>query len=159
MTSDLIHDRGRGPEIKGTRITVYNLLPDFLDPAATEADICWTYGLTPQQVAAMRAYVLNNADTVLAEHLEIEEQMAVGNPPEVIEKAKETHAIFLKFREWLTQREEAAAKEAAAEVNTESGGSPPNRLLTFREWLAQQDSRPGIGSSRPDALGQGKVRA
>jgi uncharacterized protein (DUF433 family) len=146
MTSDLIHDRGRGPEIKGTRITVYNLLPDFLDPAATEADICRTYGLTPQQVAAMRAYVLNNADTVLAEHLEIEEQMAVGNPSEVIEKAKETHATFLKFKEWLTQREQAAAKEAADEATREDAGTSSSRLQTFREWLAQQDSEAGIGS-------------
>src|SRR5437879_4760919 len=37
MANDLIHDRGRGPEIVGTRITVYNLLPHFLDPTATEA--------------------------------------------------------------------------------------------------------------------------
>ena len=35
MTTDLIHDRGRGPEIVGTRITVYDLLPDFLDPRVT----------------------------------------------------------------------------------------------------------------------------
>jgi hypothetical protein len=43
MAIDLIHDRGRGPEVKGTRITVYNLLPHFLDPTATEAYICRVY--------------------------------------------------------------------------------------------------------------------
>jgi uncharacterized protein (DUF433 family) len=104
MTSELIHDPGRGPEIIGTRITVYNLLPDFLDPTATEADICRFYELTPEQVAAARAYVLNNPDSVLAKHLEIEARMAAGNPPEVIEQAKHTHESFLRFREWLMIR-------------------------------------------------------
>src|SRR6516164_10529896 len=99
MATDLIHDRGRGPEILGTRITVYNLLPHFLDPAATEAFICQLYQLTPEQVAAARAYVLNNPDTVLERHLQIEARLAAGNPPEVIERAKQTHATFLKFKD------------------------------------------------------------
>src|SRR5206468_4699250 len=83
MATDLIHDRGRGPEILGTRITVFNLLPHFLDPTATEAYICRLYELSPQQVAAARAYVLNNPDTVLSEHLEIERKIAAGNPAPV----------------------------------------------------------------------------
>ena len=52
MTSALIHDRGRGPEIAGTRITVYTLLQSFLDPTVTEDEICRTYELTAAQVAA-----------------------------------------------------------------------------------------------------------
>jgi uncharacterized protein (DUF433 family) len=39
MPSSVIQDRGRGPEIAGTRITVYNLLQAYLDPAATEEEI------------------------------------------------------------------------------------------------------------------------
>ncbi|MBW3540501.1 MAG: hypothetical protein KY476_09530 [Planctomycetes bacterium] len=98
MNSDLLHDRGRGPELIGTRITVYDLLPHFLDPTATEGYICHLYNLTPQQVAAARAYVLNNPDETLAEHLEIEARMAEGNPPEVIERAKATHERFMAFK-------------------------------------------------------------
>ena len=94
MESDLIHDRGRGPELVGTRITVYNLLPHFLDPTATEDMLCREYDLTPEQVAAMRAYALHHADTVLAEHLRIEERFAAGNPPEVIRQATETRKVF-----------------------------------------------------------------
>src|SRR5438067_9700370 len=104
MTTDLIHDRGRGPEIVGTRVTVYNLLPHFLDPTATEAYLCRMYELTPEQVAAARAYVLNNPDTVLTEHLRIEARMAAGNPPQVIEQAKQTRAAFLSFKDWLARR-------------------------------------------------------
>src|SRR5277367_2783249 len=98
MASELIHDRGRGPEIAGTRITVYNLLPHFLDSTATEAIICRIYELTAEQVAAARAYVFNHLDTVLAQHLQIEARMAAGNPPQVIEQAKQTHAAFLAFK-------------------------------------------------------------
>src|ERR1700675_916741 len=111
MASDLIQDRGRGPEILGTRITVYNLLSDFLDPTATEASIARIYDLTPEQVAAARAYVLNNADTVLAEHLRIEARMSAGTPPEIVEQAQKTHAAFMRFKEWLDQRRQAAAHE------------------------------------------------
>src|SRR3954451_11338583 len=109
MTTDLIHDRGRGPELVGTRITVYNLLPHFLDPTATEAYLCRLYELTPEQVAAARAYVLNNPDTVLAAHLRIEARMAQGNPPEVVEQARRTHAALLNFKEWLDRRRQAEA--------------------------------------------------
>src|SRR5271156_5481133 len=115
MVAELINDRGRGPEISGTRFTVYNLLTYFLDPSATEEYVGQICELTPEQVAAARAYVLNHADTVLAEHLKIEARMAAGNPPEVIEQAKHTHAAFLKFKDWLVKREQDAAQEHAAE--------------------------------------------
>jgi uncharacterized protein (DUF433 family) len=141
MKAELIHDRGRGPEIVGTRITIYNLLPDLLDPSATETYICKAYKITPEQVAAARAYVLRNPETILAEHLQIEARMAVGNPPEVIEQAKRTHAIFLQFKDWLVQRESADAQSHA--------NSPPPASLhsvpSFREWLAEQDSQPQTG--------------
>jgi uncharacterized protein (DUF433 family) len=145
MTSNLIHDRGRGPEIEGTRITVYNLLTDFLDPTATEDSICRMYDLTPEQVAAARAYVLNNLDTILAEHLEIEARMDPGNPPEVIERAKQTRANFQRFKEWLAERQRADAREDTAGPDPANGRPDSSGLPTFREWLAEQQSRSGEG--------------
>jgi uncharacterized protein (DUF433 family) len=139
MDSELIHDRGRGPEIVGTRITVYNLLPYFLDPTATEAMLCRLYELTPEQVSAARAYVLNHADTVLAEHLQIERRMAAGNSAQDIARAQQTHAAFLKFKDWLAQRE---AGGATSSRSNGSGAAGP----TFREWLAEQESRTSQGS-------------
>jgi uncharacterized protein (DUF433 family) len=44
----------QGPEIVGTRLTVYHLLDSFLDPTVTESEICRVYNLTAQQVAAAR---------------------------------------------------------------------------------------------------------
>src|SRR4051794_30783356 len=147
MAAELIQDRGRGPEIVGTRITVYNLLPDFLDPTVTEAYICRLYELTPEQVAAARAYVLNNPDTVLARHLEIEAKMAAGNPPEVSARALQTHAAFLSFKDWLARRQQAEAQENTKEESASgTGRTDSGRLPTFREWLAERETRMEQGS-------------
>jgi uncharacterized protein (DUF433 family) len=131
MASKVIQDRGRGPEIAGTRITVYNLLQSFLDPRVTEEEICRIYELTPEQVAAARAYVLSNPETVLAEHLKIEERMAAGNPPEVRQQAERARTTFKSFKEWLAEREATTSEENGASER-------PRRLPTFREWLAEK---------------------
>ncbi len=132
MSPDLIHNRGRGPELIGTRITVYNLLPYFLDPSVTEAEIARNYDLTPEQIAAARAFVLNNADSVLAEHLRIEERLAQGNPPEVREQAERAKQTMLRFRDWLAERDSAGASEE----NTAQ--QPPVPFPSFRDWLSQE---------------------
>jgi uncharacterized protein (DUF433 family) len=143
MARDVIDDRG---EIIATRITVYNLLPYFLDPTVTEAYLCRLYDLTPEQVAAARAYVLNNPDTVLAQHLKIEARIAAGNPPQVIEQAKKTHDTFLKFKQWLDERQKVESKEQAEELMSENGPTGNGRFPSFREWLAEQESQAAQGS-------------
>jgi uncharacterized protein (DUF433 family) len=130
MATELIHS---GPEIIGTRINVYHLLPYFLDPTATEAQIAALYELTVEQVAAARAYVLNNPDTVLARHQEIEARLAAGNPPEILEQAKQTHESFLKFKQWLNDRQ---ASETEGQSAADAPGPPP----TLREWLSLQQA-------------------
>jgi uncharacterized protein (DUF433 family) len=142
MTSNLIHDRGRGPELVGTRITVYNLLVHFLEPDDTEAFICKLYDLTPEQVAAARAYVLNNPEQMLARHLEIEARMAAGNPLEVIEQARKTHETFVKFKEWLTEREKTRAEEVATESASTGAPASVHPFPSFHEWISQRESRP-----------------
>jgi hypothetical protein len=144
MSTNLIHDRGRGPEIVGTRTTVFNLLPYLLDPTATEDYICRVCELTPDQVAAARAYVLNNPE-VLGENREIEERITAGNPPQMAEKAKETHAKFLSFRQWLKERESAAAHGQADELAPGNRGADSNSFPTFQEWLVQRESRSADG--------------
>ena len=152
MTSALIHDRGRGPELIGTRITVYNLLTHFLDPTMTEARICIVNDLTPEQVAAARAYVLNHADTVLAEHLRIEERIAADieriaseAPSRDAEQARGAKATFLKFKEWLAQRK-AADREWPDDDPTNESPNGANRFPSFKGWLGEQEARLGSGS-------------
>lgn len=146
MAAELIRDRGRGPEIAGTRMTVYNLLPDFLEPSKTEADICRIYELAPEQVAAARAFVLNNADSVLAKHLEIEARMSAGNPPHLVEKMQQTHATFLRFKDWLANREKTCPGDEAGASPVGIGVNGSGEFPKFKEWLAEQESRPRDGS-------------
>lgn len=136
MSNELIHNRGRGPEIVGTRITVYNLLPYFLDADVTEDSIAALYKLTAEQVAAARAYALNNAEAVLKRHAEIEARIMAGNPPEVVAGLNRTHERFLQFKEWAARRAEAEVR--SQEVPTEKSESPSRVFPTFQEWLAQQ---------------------
>ena len=140
MDTELIHDRGCGPEIKGTRITVGDLLQHFLDPAETETDICRRYDLTAAQVAAARAFVLNNADTVLAEHLQIEARIAAGNPPHVIERAKAASSTLLSFKQWLADREKAAVQRQAAELASGDARNGADLFPTFKEWMAERQA-------------------
>ena len=130
MAAELVQN---GLEIVGTRINVYHLLPYFLDPAATEAEIATLYGLTIEQVAAARAYVLNNPETVLARHIEIEARLAAGNPPEILEQAKQTHDAFLKFKQWLGNRQ-------AIETEGQTAADSPGPSPVLREWLSQQQA-------------------
>ncbi len=50
-----IIDRGRGPEIEGTRFTVYNLMPYYLAGDKPEQIAAWT-GRTLAQVQALIQY-------------------------------------------------------------------------------------------------------
>lgn len=134
---DMIYDRGRGPEIIGTRITVYNLMPDFLDSQRTERQIAEFYELTVEQVAAARAYILNNAETVLARHREIEakiEENVAKQPP----RAK---SRLSRFGEWVADRDRHSEDHGP---NSSNNGSK-NGFPTFLEWLAIRESEPKVG--------------
>lgn len=139
MPSNLIHDRGRGPEIVGTRTTVYNLLPYFLDPTYTEFEIAQANGLTPEQVAAARSAAFANADTVLARHMEIEARIEEGNPPEVAAWAERAREDFKRFKDWFAKRsaedEEWQSDLPAAEVESRRSAIAD----AFRQWKADQD--------------------
>ena len=141
-----IHDRGRGPEIEGTRITVYNLLPHFLDAETTEASICERYDLTPEQVAAARAYILRQPDVILDRYMLIEARIASGNPPEVLERAEKARAVLLRFKEWLAGRELDEPQDQATENGEDLAPSAARRLVTFKEWLAEKESQSVSGS-------------
>jgi uncharacterized protein (DUF433 family) len=117
----------QGPNILGTRLTVYHLLDAFLDPSLSESDICRVYDLTAQQVAAARAYVLRNPEIVLAQHLKIEERLAAENPPHVRETAERALATFNSFKDWLDQR--------LAANHEEDRKGRPGQLPTFKEWF------------------------
>jgi uncharacterized protein (DUF433 family) len=88
-----IHDRGRGPELKGTRITVYDVVYYHLhgDPPDVIAVIL---GISTPEVRALLDYFEAHRDEVMAWHNKIEERNARGNPPEIEEKSKASREKF-----------------------------------------------------------------
>jgi uncharacterized protein (DUF433 family) len=101
-----IHDRGRGPELKGTRITVYDVVPYRL--AGRPPDyIAWALNITPPEVEALFRYMDEHYEEVMAVHWKIEERNARGNPPEVEEKLKASRA---KLQAMLAERQRRLAE-------------------------------------------------
>jgi len=103
-----IIDRGRGPELEGTRITVYCLLPYFED-GLTDAEIARWMELSSAQVAAMRQYFADHKEEVLAENREILASIAKGNPPEIKALDAAAHAKFKALRKQLRQQKQERA--------------------------------------------------
>jgi len=103
MDSTEIIDRGRGPELKGTRTTVYSLVPYFLDETWDDAAIASAGGLSVEQVQVMRAYFAEHRDAVLVVHNEIEARNARGNSPEVEARRPAARAKLQAVMERLRQ--------------------------------------------------------
>jgi len=82
-----IHDRGRGPELKGTRITVYDIVPYRLAGWTVPA-IAELFSLSTREVDALCQYMDDHHGDVMAHHWKIEARNARGNPPEVEEKLR-----------------------------------------------------------------------
>src|SRR5438132_7781294 len=82
MTKPTIHDRGRGPEIEGTRITVYDVMDYYIDgwPAARIAN--WLSQRTDDIQAAID-YIEAHRAEVEEDYRKIVERAERGNPPEL----------------------------------------------------------------------------
>lgn len=81
-----IIDRGRGPEIAGTRITVYDVT-DYWTMGWRCEQIAALFRLPPDDVQAAIAYIEAHKAEVLADYQEIlERQSQAKNPPDVQEK-------------------------------------------------------------------------
>ena len=106
-----IHDRGRGPELKGTRITVYDIVPYRLN-GRSATYIAAVLGLSTRQIEALFRYMDEHHDEVMAVHQKIEERIARGNPPEVEERLK-------AIRGTARARLEEIRRRKAAEANGE----------------------------------------
>jgi uncharacterized protein (DUF433 family) len=86
-----IIDRGRGPEIAGTRITVYDIW-DYLKEGCHHTAIAMTLRISSAQVLAAVQYIEEHKDEVLAEYQKMLDREARGNPPEVQAKLQSAHA-------------------------------------------------------------------
>jgi uncharacterized protein (DUF433 family) len=89
--SEVIIDRGRGPEIAGTRITVYDVL-DYASKGYPPAFIASLFRVSSGQVQAALDYIKEHEGEVTAEYREMLARDAAGNPPEVRAKEEASRA-------------------------------------------------------------------
>jgi uncharacterized protein (DUF433 family) len=106
-----IHDRGRGPEIIGTRITVYDVM-DYLELGWHHTEIALLFRLSSDQVLAAVGYINEHREEVEAEYRKMLERDAKGNPPELQAKLDATHAKFGPLLEERRGKQEARTSHA-----------------------------------------------
>ena len=98
----VIHDRGRGPEIKGTRITVYDVF-DCHSLGWTPEAIANEFQLTVPEAKVAIDYIEANRPQVEADYATIVARSERGNPPELQAKIdanrESVHRQFAAIRE------------------------------------------------------------
>ena len=110
-----IIDRGRGPEIAGTRITVYDVM-DYYKQGWHHATIALHCGVSSAEVLAAIQYIEEHQKEVKAEYQKILERCARGNPPEVRAKLKATRARLRARLEELKRKNGRAKGAGRARV-------------------------------------------
>ena len=103
---DAIIERGRGPELRGTRITVYRIM-DFLRYGYSASEIAEELGLTARKVSVAIEYIRSHQEQSDREYELILERVNQPNPPEVDRGRAKT-------REELRQRIRARLERTSA---------------------------------------------
>jgi uncharacterized protein (DUF433 family) len=114
MLEAKIIDRGRGPEIAGTRITVYDVL-DYYKAGRHRDMIADTLELSSQQVEVAIRYIEEHHDEVTEGYNRILARHARGNPPELQSKLD---AIRGSARAKLEELRRLKKAEASDEGNS-----------------------------------------
>jgi uncharacterized protein (DUF433 family) len=87
VTKPRIVDRGDGPKIQGTRITVYTIL-EYLRAGRTRDWIAAMLHLSSEQVQAAMDYIHDHDTQVNAEYATIVARIEKGNPAQVEERLR-----------------------------------------------------------------------
>ncbi|MBI2877449.1 MAG: DUF433 domain-containing protein [Candidatus Tectomicrobia bacterium] len=89
-----IIDRGRGPEIEGTRITIYDIVDYWLEGWRYE-QIAGLFRLPPDDIQAAIKYIEAHQEEVMANYQQIlDRHRNVQYPPEVQEKLAQNRQKF-----------------------------------------------------------------
>jgi uncharacterized protein (DUF433 family) len=107
MLEAKIIDRGRGPEIAGSRITVFDVL-DYVQEGWDPMEIALFFRLSTRQVDLAVRYIEEHLGEVMEEYRRILERCARGNPPELQTKLDAGHEKFLAM---VQERQRAKTQE------------------------------------------------
>lgn len=100
-----IIDRGRGPEIAGTRITVFDVM-DYTegDDPWDDARVAEFFRITTEEIRLARDYIAAYRDELLPTYEDGLARAARGNPPEIEAKLAASRRKLLALREALQSR-------------------------------------------------------
>ena len=108
-----IIDRGRGPEIAGTRITVYDVL-DYLQAGWRCENIAGLFRLPPDEIQAAIQYIEDHKDEVMVMYQKIlDRHRNYQYPPEVQEKIERNRQKLKAKLAEIRAREEAKSSHAS----------------------------------------------
>lgn len=133
IINDLMYDRGRGPELRSCRITVYDLIPYLESEHYSNQKMLELWTITSAELEALKEYIADHREEVMAVHHRIEEriqrQIEAQNTPEFRAQFAANEGRIAYYPTWLRDRE----REAAA------GGPPlpdtgPERLAEYAAW-------------------------
>ena len=110
-STEVVIDRGRGPEIIDTRITVYDIL-DYVLEGWDPARIAMFFRIGSRQVEAAVGHIRENKLQVLTEYLQMLEREARGNPPELQGRLAASHGKVRELAKKLRQRNNQEANHA-----------------------------------------------
>ena len=108
MLKARIIKRGRGPEIEGTRITVFDVL-EYHTKGWHRDEIAVLFDLSSLQVEAAILYIEEHRDEVMATYDKIMERINRGNPTEIQAKLDAGHE---RFRATVREQREAKTRKA-----------------------------------------------
>jgi uncharacterized protein (DUF433 family) len=111
MKEARIIEVGRGPQIEGTRITVFDVI-EYHKNGWHRDEIAALFDLSSQQVEAAIRYIEEHRDEVMAAYERNMERINRGNPPEIQAKLDAGHDRFLAA---ARERREKRMREARDE--------------------------------------------
>ena len=114
LTPDgILHDRGRGPEFKSSRITVYDIwdLKDSHDPQF----IANLFRLSVEEVLVGIRYIEEHEQELRPKYQAMLDFAAAGNPPHIRAWLEQAH------QKLLARKRELEEKKRAKATGTETG--------------------------------------
>jgi uncharacterized protein (DUF433 family) len=132
---EIIIDRGRGPEIKDTRITVYDIL-DYLLLGWPHTRIAALFRVSPYEVLAAMECIRENKAEVIAEYAKMLEREKRGNPPELQARLDASTKRF---------------KELMGRIHSLPDEDPETRRLRIKALIQEhrQGNKPGGDHAGP----------
>jgi uncharacterized protein (DUF433 family) len=118
MKEARIIEVGRGPQIEGTRITVFDVI-EYHKNGWHRDEIAALFDLSSQQVEAAIRYIEEHRDEVMAAYERNMERINRGNPPEIQAKLDAGHERFMAM---VRERRAAKAEEASGARRSDGQG-------------------------------------